>query len=161
MAKGSKVDQEEFDLPETHFIRDIENRVFQAIVLQCLAKIEGVGILEGNLIDHLLGRTSVERVKGILIEQDSKTHSVSIKVEVNIKYGILIPDKAEEIQKRIIQEVTKITGLRVSCVHVVFKGMIIDEPASEEPKAKGNRWEPLMEKIKGPSNEDEDYSDTF
>ena len=36
-----KVDTKEFELPETVFIRDIENKVFQSIVLQCLAQIDG------------------------------------------------------------------------------------------------------------------------
>ena len=39
------VDAREMQLPETVFIRDIETRVFQAICLQTLAKIEGIGLL--------------------------------------------------------------------------------------------------------------------
>ena len=67
------MDTREIELPETVFIRDIDTRVFQAIALQCLAKIEGIGLLEGNLFDSLLGR-EVERVKGIHVVQDQKQH---------------------------------------------------------------------------------------
>ena len=60
-----KVDTKEFEIPETVFIRDIEDKVFQSIVLQCLAQIEGISLVEGNFIDHLLGRSS-EGSKGLV-----------------------------------------------------------------------------------------------
>lgn len=148
-----KVDTKEFELPETIFIRDIENRVFQSIVLQCLSQIEGITLVEGNFIDHLFGR-SAEGVKGIYAEQDNKNHAVNIKVEVNILYGIPIPDKAEEIQSKIAEEITKLTGLHVATVHVVFKNVI-----SLEEKEKDSS-------IQGPpsvieSNLADEYSDEF
>lgn len=127
-ADKKKVDTKEFELPETVFVRDIENRVFQSIVLQCLSQIPGISLVEGNFIDHLLGR-SAEGVKGIYAEQDEKNHSISIKVEVNIQYGISIPEKAEEIQTKIAEEITRLTGLHVSTVHVVFKNVISVEQA--------------------------------
>lgn len=126
-----KVDTKEFELPETTFIRDIDNRVFLSIVLQCLANIEGVGLVEGNLLDHLFGRSAIEGAKGIYAEQDQKNHSVNIRVEVNICYGTVIPDKAEEIQSKIAEEITKLTGLHVGCVHVVFKNVISPEQMSK------------------------------
>jgi uncharacterized alkaline shock family protein YloU len=121
-----EIDAKEIDLPETVFIRDIENRVFQAITIKCLSEVTGVSLLEGNLIDNLLGREGIERVKGIYIEQDSKNHAVNIKVELNIAYGISIPDKAEEIQLKLVKNITELTGLHVASVHVVFKNLIGD-----------------------------------
>ena len=123
------MDQREVKLPETVFIRDIETRVFQAIVVQCLSKVDGIGLLEGNFFDSLLGR-EVEHVKGIEVEQDQKKHSVNIRVEVNVLYGIAIPSKAEEIQSKLSEEVSRWTGLHVSSVHVIFKDLIamVQEP---------------------------------
>lgn len=126
-----KLDCKELDLPDTVFIRDIESRVFQAIVLQCLSKIEGIALQEGNLFDSLLGR-EVERVKGIYVEQDQKQHSVLVRVEVSIAYGLSIPEKAEEIQSKIVEEVTRWSGLHVSTVHVIFKDLVL--PSLEEEK---------------------------
>ncbi len=126
-----KVDTKEFELPETVFIRDIENRVFQSIVLQCLSQTEGISLVEGNFIDHFLGRSAVEGIKGIYAEQDNKNHSVNIKVEVNIHFGIPIPDKAEEIQTKVTEEITKLTGLHVASVHVVFKNVISIEQVNK------------------------------
>lgn len=126
-----ELDTKELKFADTVFVRDIETRVFQAIVVKCLATIEGVALLEGTLFDNLLGREGNERIKGIHVEQDSKNHSVSIKVEVNIAHGVSIPEKAEEIQAKLADEVSKVTGLHVSCVHVVFKALISDEPVEK------------------------------
>ena len=120
-------DSKEIELPDTLFVRDIETCVFQTIALQTLASIEGVSMMEGNLIDSFLGRDGPDRVKGIHVDQDQKNHSVKIKIEVNIAYGISLPEKAEEIQTELSQEISKMTGLHVSCVHVVFKNLILPE----------------------------------
>ncbi len=117
------MDTREIELPETVFIRDIDTRVFQAIALQCLAKIEGIGLLEGNLFDSLLGR-EVERVKGIHVVQDQKKQAVEVRVEINVLYGVNIPAKAEEVQEKMVEEMSKWTGLHVSSVHVIFKDLI-------------------------------------
>ncbi|MBS0626027.1 MAG: Asp23/Gls24 family envelope stress response protein [Verrucomicrobia bacterium] len=132
--KLKNMDAREIELPETVFIRDIETRVFQAIALQCLAKIEGIGLLEGNLFDSLLGR-ELERVKGIHVEQDQKKHSVDIRVEINIQYGISIPEKAEEVQNKLVEDVSRWTGLHVASVHVIFKGLL-PIPVAAEASAK-------------------------
>jgi len=55
-----------------------------------------------------------------------------VKVEVNVAYGISIPDKAEEIQARLAQEISRLTGLHVGCVHVVFKNLISSQDLLEE-----------------------------
>lgn len=125
-----KVDTKELELPETTYIRDIEDRVFQSIILQCLSQVTGIGLVEGNFIDHLLGR-SAEGVKGVYAEQNEKSNSVDVKVEVNIYYGISIPEKAEEIQSKIAEEITRLTGLHVGIVHVVFKNVISVEQANK------------------------------
>jgi uncharacterized alkaline shock family protein YloU len=151
-----KVDTKEFELPETIFIRDIENKVFQSIILQCLAQIEGISLVEGNFIDHILGR-SAEGVKGIYAEQDDKNQSINIKVEVNVLYGTSIPQKAEEIQTKISHEITELTGLHVASVHVVFKNVISIEAASRLNQQ--NSQQSMTQLLE--SNLEEEYSDEF
>lgn len=124
--KFKQIDPKELNLPDTIYSRDIEGRVFQGIVCQCLAKINGISLVSGTFIDSLLGRDAQERFSGITIEQDEKKPEVKIKVEINIKYGVSIPDKAEEIQNKIVQEISVFTGLHVSSVHVIFKNIVIE-----------------------------------
>jgi uncharacterized alkaline shock family protein YloU len=134
------LDDRELQLPETLYIRDIETRVFQAICLQTLAKIEGIGLLEGNLFDSLLGR-ELDRIKGIHVEQDQKKQSVQVRVEINIGYGISIPEKAEEVQAKLAEEITRWTGLHVSSVHVILKNLILPPMDPEEPLVEQNTAE--------------------
>lgn len=122
-----RLETKEIELPETLYVRDIENRVFQGIVLQCLAKIKGITLLEGNFIDSIFNRGAPEGIKGIHADQDSDAHSVSIKIEVNICYGESIPEKAEEIQTKVTEEITQFTGLHVASIHVIFKNVITPE----------------------------------
>lgn len=148
-----KVDTKEFEFPETVYVRDIDNRVFQGIVLQILSHIDGITLIEGNLFDSILGRSSQESVKGIQCDQDMKSHTISIKVEVNICYGISIPEKAEEIQSKIAEEITKLTGLHVASVHVLFKN-VVPEGSDKMPFVKNPSEFP-----KGTI--EEEYSDEF
>ncbi len=117
---------QELEVPETTFVRDIENRVFQAIILQVLTKVKDINLIEGNLIDAILNRGNVERIKGIFVEQDSKSPTIKVKVEVNVFYGISIPEKAKEIQQKLSDEINHLTGLHVSAVHVIFKNMYVE-----------------------------------
>ena len=121
--------EKEFILPDTVFVRDVEGEVFQAIVVKCLSEIQDVALSGGNLIDHLLGREGL--IKGVVIEQDEKNQSVGVRIEVNIAYGVSIPEKAAEIQAKVAETLTALTGLHVSSVHVVFKGLITKELAKE------------------------------
>lgn len=149
-----RVDPKELEIPETIFIRDIENRVFQSIVLQCLAQIEGISLVEGNLFDNLLGR-SAEGVKGIYAEQDDRNRSISIKVEVNIFYGISIPEKAEEIQTKIAENITALTGLHVASVHVVFKNAVSPEQLEKASQSNPRALSGMRSNLK------DEYSDEF
>ena len=154
----NEIDTKELELPETLFVRDVEGRVFQSICLQALARIEGVETLEGNLIDSLFGRDRQESAKGIFVEQDQKNHSVNIKIEINVAYGVCIPEKAEEIQTKLVEEISTITGLHVGCVHVVFKNLI----APKEAQGSLESVSDLLDRhMKSGSPSEEKYDEEF
>lgn len=113
---------EELHYPDTTYIQHIDDRVFQSIVLECLLRIDGVSLAGGTLFDSLLHRNT-DGLRGVHVNQEAKHHSVSIKVEVNVDFGLSIPDKSEEIQQEVAQAITQLTGLHVACVHVIFKGV--------------------------------------
>lgn len=131
-----KLDTRELEFPETVYVRDIENKVFQALVVKAIDQIEGVFLLEANLIGNFLNMGQVDQYKGIFVDQDSKNHSVSIKVELSIAYGLSIPEKALEVQSKISDEIVKFTGLHVGSVHVVFKTL-----ANQTPKKASTLYE--------------------
>lgn len=154
----TKLETKEIEFAETLFVRDIENRVFQGIVLQCLASIEGITLVEGNFIDTLFNRGAPEGIKGIHAEQDSKHQTVSVKIEVNICYGEPIPEKADEIQNKVADEITKLTGLHVSCVHVVFKNVVAQEQTTKSLAALKRASEAAVLRE---SSFEEEYSEEF
>jgi len=152
-----KVDTKEFELPETLFICDIENKVFQGIILKCLSRIEGIALIEGNFIDSLLARGQTERISGIHCEQDNNKQSINIKIEINIFYGVPIAKKAAEIQTNVTEEIVRLTGIQVASVHVVFKSIVSPENAKRALDALNT---PPQANLSGSSYEDE-YSDNF
>ncbi len=156
-TKRKNYDSKEFELPETVFIRDIENRVFQGIVLKCLSGIQGVTPIEGNFIDNILGRDSLEGIRGIHIEQDGNQQCVTIKLEVNVGFGVSIPAKAEEIQSMISKEVTELTGLHVSNIHVVFKNIVPEEQLKKFHIPNSALQTPVLIS----AEEEDDYNDEF
>lgn len=155
-TKPLKVDTKEFEIPETHFVRDIENQVFQGIVLQCLSHISGIALVDENFIGNLLGRSAAPSVRGIGATQDMKNHSINLRIEVKIEYGIPIPEKAEEIQIKVAEEVTRLTGLHVAEVHVVIKNIFL--PGQE---ARSIATQVNASKAMALSPNEEEYSDEF
>jgi uncharacterized alkaline shock family protein YloU len=125
LERMHQLDPQEFELPETTYSHEIENRVFRGIVLNILAQTPGIAPLEGTFLETFIGR--VDMVKGITIDQDAKSHSVNITIEIGIQYGMNIPRKAEEIQSKVTQAITEMTGVRVASVHVVFRELMQEE----------------------------------
>lgn len=156
-AKVKGLDSRELKFPETLYIRDIEDRVFQGIVLECIRNIEGVAPVEGSFISSIFSPSPQEGIKGITIEQNLKEQSVGIRVEVNICYGASIPDKAEELQSKIAEEVTRLTGLHVSSVHVVFKHVI----SLEESQILSSQTTPVEGKSLREGASGDEYSEEF
>lgn len=157
-SEGKKIDTKELEFPETLFVRDIENRVFQGIILQCLARVEGIALVEGNFIDNFFSRGALDGIKGIYAEQDSKSPSVKIKIEVNIHYGYSIPEKAEEIQNLCREEITRLTGLHVSNVHIIFQNIILEDYKKDELLSEGTFSGPG---IKRKTAIEDEYNDEF
>lgn len=127
-----KMDSKELNFPDTVFVHGVESRVFQAITMKALSEVEGIGLIEGNLFDSLLGREGTERIKGIHVEQDQKNHSVSVRLEINVEYGLPLPAKAQEIQSKVAMRITDLTGLHVASVHVMFKDLIRELAPEQE-----------------------------
>jgi uncharacterized alkaline shock family protein YloU len=150
-----RIDTKEFDLPETVFSCNIDEKVFQGIILQCLADIDGISPVCGNLIDNLLGRSSgPEGIKGVTVDQNSKSHTIDVKIELNICYGYSIPEMAETIQSKVSEAITRLTGLHVSSVHIAFKNVISYEQMKKSPV-------PAMPQQEAKDSIDDEYNDEF
>lgn len=108
----------------TVFLTDIETKVFQAITYQTIKEIGSIELIEGSLFDSLLGGEEGEKIRGIHVECDESNPIVNIKIELNILYGIAIPEKSLEVETKVKQRVTELTGFHVGLIHVTFKNII-------------------------------------
>ena len=86
------LDPQEFELPETIFSRNINNKVFQGIIEKALSHISDVCLQGETLLDQVIGRS--EKYRGITTIQDPASKSVKVKIELSVKYGTNIPQKA-------------------------------------------------------------------
>ena len=154
---SKKIDTKEFELPETVFSRDIDEKVFQGIILQCLANIDGISLVGSNFIDNIFGRHGPEGIKGINADQNNKDQTIDITIEINICYGNSIPEKAEEIQSKVAEEIMRLTGLHVSSVHVVFKNVISYEQMKKMTAPLSSGTTPVHSE----QRLDEEYNDEF
>jgi uncharacterized alkaline shock family protein YloU len=148
-SRSRGIDSQEFELPETLFSHNIENKVFQQVVLKVLSSISGIGFIKGNILQSLIGRH--DRVKGISTEQDPQSHSIKIHIELNIHYGVSIPQKAEEIQTAVVEEITRMTGVRVSEILIHFKGLV--EREKKNSPQEGGASPTIEEQVKPPLEE--------
>lgn len=128
---SSSENVKEWEIPETTYVRDIETKVFQGIILHCLIDIKGISLLGSNFIQHILGREDKEQLRGIYVEQDNKKSALKVKVEINVHYGISIPEKATEIQEKVLNDLMTMTGLHVSSIHIIFKNLLSSENEEE------------------------------
>jgi uncharacterized alkaline shock family protein YloU len=98
----------------------IHENVIIAIVRKVSASASGViRLAGGSLFDNiadLVGSGKYERACKVKVDGNS----VEIEVGLNIAYGSHVPSLAAKIQSAIIEEVEKLTNLRVKNVNVVI-----------------------------------------
>lgn len=129
LHEKKRVDQKEFDLPETVYIHDIDNQAIQNIVAQILSRIPGVHLSHESLMESFLGKKSLSSTKGIHVEQDPKAKCVKIRIELVVDYGISIPEISQAIYDEVAKEVPELTGLPISQIHLLYKD--VRTPKSE------------------------------
>lgn len=118
---------EKNEMQPTVFLTDIETKVFQAIAFQTLKEIPSIELIEGSILDSLLGGEEGERMKGIHVECDENQPIVNLKIEVNVLYGVCIPEKSLEIEEKIKEKITQLTGFHVGLIHVTIKNVIFPQ----------------------------------
>ena len=82
--------------------------------------------LAGGVVDEVSKILGKKRpTNGIKVEVGEV--ECSIEVYLVIKYGYRIPEVAEEVQKAVLEEVSKLSGLKVVEVNVYVQNVRIEE----------------------------------
>ena len=117
----------------------IHDGVIATITRRAALAVEGVSRLAGNaLVDNLAEIVGSRRMQARAITiAVNENNQVVIEIKLNLKIGYTIPDVAENVQKAVIADVEKVTGMTVTTVHVLIQDIddetyVDDDDDSEE-----------------------------
>lgn len=111
----------------------IADDVVKTIAAKTVTDVEGVYKLAGGVVDEVSKMLGKKRpTNGVKVEVGEV--ECSIEVYLVIKYGYKIPEVAEEVQKVVLEEVSRLSGLKVVEVNVYVQNVKIEEveEATEE-----------------------------
>ena len=149
----------------------ISEEVIVTIVSNTVTEIDGVAGLDSPITESLaviLGR----KVVPTAIRVTPAGESMSIDISLKVKYGCIIKDLCRVVQKKVIDAVESMTGLKVSQVNIQVSGVSFEEekktseiqdyfdmgPAvstAKEPKSDdGFRMGSIFSDAKKPENDD-------
>jgi len=105
----------------------IADEVVKTIAAKAAVDVEGVYKLAGG-VGKMLGKK--RPTNGVKVEVGEV--ECSIEVYLVIKYGYQIPKVAEAVQKAVLEEVSKLSGLKVVEVNVYIQNIKVEEVTEEE-----------------------------
>ena len=115
----------------------IHDGVIATLTRRAALAIEGVSRLAGNaLVDNLAEIVGSRRMQSRAITISvNDNNQISIEVKLNLKIGYTIPEVAENVQKAVIADVEKVTGMTVTTVHVLVQDIDDDTSLDDEADA--------------------------
>ena len=120
--------KEYYSRSEEHGDVYISQEVLEMIAGAAALEVEGVSGLAGNTMgEQLLGRKKLS--KGISIQWESD--NITVDVNIQIKYGSIIPEVAKKVQEAIMSSVEAVSGLKVAAVNVRVGGVTFEKAAEE------------------------------
>ena len=103
--------------------------VLMALVHQAISQVEGLGEVKGKLSD-IVGIFG-GRQKGIQVE--FHPNGVHVGLSITVRYGKPIHEVARTLQRRVKEEVERMTGLLVSGVDIYVQDIHPPEPPPAPP----------------------------
>ncbi len=111
---------------------NVHTNVTASIVRKAVCTVPGVARLAGSsFVDNIAEMVGNRRIHDRAIKIVDNGDSLDIEVNINIFYGIPIPDVAVNVQESVIEAVEKTAGKTVKAVNVVIQE-IEDEVDEEE-----------------------------
>lgn len=101
----------------------IHEGVIASLARRAALTIAGVSRLAGSsLVDNIAEIVGSRRMQARNINiQLGENNDVSIEIKVVMVFGFCIPDVAESIQKAVIEEVERTTGMNVTSVDILIQ----------------------------------------
>lgn len=108
----------------------ISDEVVKSLAARAAVEVEGVYKLAGGIVDEVNKMLKKRLTNGVKVEVGEK--ECSIEVYIVIQYGYTIPEVAENVQKNVLETVSKLSGLKVVEVNVYVQDIKIEEHKEEE-----------------------------
>ena len=110
----------------------VHENVIASLVRRAALSVEGVSRLAGStLVDNIAEIVGSRRMQARAITVDmAENNRVSVEIKLNIKTGYNVPQVATAVQKAVIEEIEKTTGMTVLKVNVVVQE--IDDPVPDD-----------------------------
>jgi len=123
----------------------IGDDVIARIVEIATGEVDGVTLESRFALSDLISRKDKESVKGILIERDIDSGTVTVHISVRMAYGKDMYDLAVRLQKHIKHTVEKMTHVAVRKVDIRIVGIHV-EREKEKEKEKDRDKDKAVEK---------------
>ena len=110
----------------------IADDVVKTIAAKATADVEGVYKLAGGAVDEVSRILGKKRpTNGVKVEVGEV--ECNIEIYIVVKYGYKIPEVAEEVQKNVLEEVSRLSGLKVVEVNVYVQNVKMEEIEQTTP----------------------------
>ena len=110
----------------------IADDVVKTIAAKAAADVEGVYKLAGGVVDEVSRILGKKRpTNGVKVEVGEV--ECNIEIYIIVKYGYKIPEVAEEVQKNVLEEVSRLSGLKVVEVNVYVQNVKMEEIEQTTP----------------------------
>ena len=121
------------DANETYTIYDdnnfgtvqIADEVVAIIAGLAATEVDGVNSMAGNITNELVGKLGMKNLsKGVKVSVEDG--NVSVKLNLNIKYGYAIPEVCSKVQEKVKSAIENMTGLTVSGIDIGIAGVNLE-----------------------------------
>lgn len=110
----------------------VHDTVLESIARKSALNVPGVLRLSGSsLIDSLAEIVGSRKAFDKAIVISSEEGKVVIEVRIIVKYGSHVPEVAAAVQKNVIEDITRLTGMEIAHVDVVVMDLEEDNMAAE------------------------------
>ena len=100
----------------------VHKKALAEIALSAINDINGASLIVPNVLDNIKQWLGQEEVPGISVFVDDN-QDVSIMMDINVRYGMNIPDVAREVQDAVKTAIRRTVDIYVKDVNVNIQGI--------------------------------------
>ncbi len=104
------------------------NQVISDIAKAAVEEIDGVTLIPQDFTATVMELVGVKHCSGVDVHVDRNANAVSLEVKVRVRYGLNIPDTAQQVQEMIREKFDQLTDIDLRDVNVNVQGIARETP---------------------------------